>query len=152
MIQQLLGGLIGPVFDTIGNLAGEYIEDKDKRNEFMAQLATLRMTMDTKKFVSQMESQTKVLVAEITGESWLQRNWRPLLMTMFGVIIANNYILVPYIRLIEPTWAIELTIPPDMWGLLKLGLSGYIIGRSVEKVAGGEGLKAVGRKILGGSQ
>ena len=27
-----------------------------------------------------------------------------------------------------------LEIPPDMWGLLKLGLSGYIVGRSGEKM------------------
>ena len=152
MIQKLLGGMIGPVFDTIGNLAGEYIEDKDKLNQFLTLLSEVRMKMETKKFVTQLESQTKILVAEITGESWLQRNWRPLLMTMFGVIIANNYILVPYIRLLEPTWAIELTIPPDMWGLLKLGLSGYVLGRTAEKIAGGAGLKSVGKKILGGSQ
>jgi len=152
MIAKLLGGMIGPVFDTIGNLAGEYIEDKDKRNEFLAQLSTLRMTMDTKKFVAQMESQARVLVAEITGESWLQRNWRPLLMSTFGVIIANNYILVPYIQLLAPTWAVELTIPPDMWGLLKLGLSGYVVGRSAEKIAGGQGLKSVAGKILNGQK
>lgn len=152
MIAKLLQGLIGPVFDTIGNLAGEYIEDADKRNEFIAQLATLRMTMDTKKFVTQIEAQAKVLVAEITGESWLQRNWRPMLMCAFGVIVVNNYVLVPYIRLLDPAWAVSLEIPPDMWGLLKLGLSGYIVGRSVEKIAAGDGLKAAGKRLLNGAK
>ena len=28
---------------------------------------------------------------------------------------------------------LTLTIPPDMWDLLKLGIRGYVAGRSVEK-------------------
>jgi hypothetical protein len=48
-------------------------------------------------------------------------------MLLFGVIIANNYLIVPIFR----TPAAD--IPPDMWDLLKLGLGGYVVGRTVEK-------------------
>lgn len=73
-----------------------------------------------------------IIVAEAQGESWLQRNWRPGLMTIFGVIIANNYILNPYLSAMFSI-DIVLEIPPDMWQLLKLGVGGYIGGRSAEK-------------------
>ena len=55
-------------------------------------------------------------------------------MLTFVAIIANNYILYPYLSLF---WgeAPVLEIPPDMWGLLKIGLGGYVVGRSAEKVA-----------------
>jgi len=52
---------------------------------------------------------------------------------LFGIIIANNYIIYPYLSLFMDD-APMLEIPPDMWGLLKLGLSGYIVGRSGEKM------------------
>jgi hypothetical protein len=74
-----------------------------------------------------LEAAAKIIVAEAQGESWLQRNWRPLLMVMFGVIIANNYLVVPLFN--TPA----ALIPPDMWDLLKLGVGGYVVGRTVEK-------------------
>ena len=53
-------------------------------------------------------------------------------MLCFVAIIANNYLLFPYIQLFGGS-AVKLDIPPDMWDLLKLGIGGYIAGRSVEK-------------------
>lgn len=76
--------------------------------------------------------QRDVVVAEITGDSWLQRNWRPMLMCLFGVIIANNYVFNPWLKVMFEI-DIIMTIPPQMWSLLKLGVGGYIVGRSTEK-------------------
>jgi len=73
-----------------------------------------------------------IIIAEAQGGSWLQRNWRPVTMLVFVAIIANNYILFPYLSLLGGP-AVKLEIPPDMWGLLKLGIGGYIVGRSAEK-------------------
>ncbi len=55
-------------------------------------------------------------------------------MLTFVAIIANNYILYPYLALFWSD-APVLEIPPDMWGLLKIGLGGYVVGRSGEKIA-----------------
>jgi len=51
---------------------------------------------------------------------------------VFVFIIANNYIIYPYLSLFFSKAPI-LKIPPDMWELLKIGLGGYVVGRSVEK-------------------
>ncbi len=72
--------------------------------------------------------QTSVLTAEMSG-NWLQRSWRPLLMLMIMSIIMNNYILFPYF----PEKLEMLDLPNDLWEILKLGLGGYVVGRSVEK-------------------
>lgn len=79
-----------------------------------------------------LEQQASIVRAEAQSGSWLTSNWRPLTMTVFVVIIANNYIVYPYLSLF---WnqAPNLAIPPEMWQLLKIGLGGYVIGRSVEK-------------------
>src|SRR5712664_1815138 len=73
------------------------------------------------------DAQAKVITAEITSQSWLARNWRPILMLTFTFIVAWNYIIVPI------AGATPATIPPDMWTLMKIGVGGYIIGRSAEK-------------------
>ena len=54
-------------------------------------------------------------------------------MLLFAAIIGNNYIIYPYLSLF---WmdAPMLEIPPDMWDLLKIGLGGYVVGRSGEKM------------------
>ena len=76
----------------------------------------------------------KTVRAEINSESKLAKNWRPMLMLLFGLIIANNYIIYPYLVLFFDK-APKLEIPPDMWQLLKIGVGGYTVGRSFEKIA-----------------
>lgn len=67
-------------------------------------------------------------MAEISGNS-LQRNWRPIVMLTFAFIIVYRYFISPIFNF--P--AIEL--PGPFWDLLSVGMGGYVIGRSVEKVA-----------------
>ncbi len=78
------------------------------------------------------ESQSKIIQAEANNGSWLAQNWRPITMLVFVVIIANNYIIYPYLSMFTDK-ATMLNIPDDMWSLLKIGLGGYVVGRSVEK-------------------
>jgi uncharacterized membrane protein len=70
--------------------------------------------------------------AEIMGKSWLQRNWRPILMMVFAFILFNNFVLVPYVAAFGAEVPL-LDIPPGMWGLLTVGVGGYIASRGVEK-------------------
>ena len=60
--------------------------------------------------IKEIEAAANVIVAEAKGDSWLQRSWRPLLMCLFGLIVANNYLVVPLFG----TPVAE--IPPDMLG------------------------------------
>ena len=78
-------------------------------------------------------AQSAVIVAEASSKSWMAASWRPICMLTFVAIIANNYILFPYIQLFGGK-AMELSIPDHMWDLLKLGIGGYIAGRSGEKI------------------
>ena len=67
--------------------------------------------------------QSSVIVAEAGGKSWLQRNWRPLTMMCFLVLV----ILDSFGWLPNP-------LAPQAWTLLSIGLGGYVVGRSAEKV------------------
>ena len=115
--------LIGPLLTGILGIVDKAVEDKDQASAIKAKLNEMAVTGGMK----ELEAAAKIIVAEAQGDSWLQRNWRPLLMVMFGTIIANNYLIVPIFN--TP----PADIPPDMWDLLKLGVGGYVVGRSTEK-------------------
>ena len=70
---------------------------------------------------------------EAASTNWLASSWRPITMLCFVAIIVNNYILFPYLQLFGHA-GIVLSLPPDMWGLLKIGMGGYVVGRSAEKI------------------
>ena len=127
LLSKILGGSIGETAAGIGNLAKDLrtaITGLDPEIQGKIELIIARLT----------ELQASVVIAEMKSGAWLAQNWRPITMLTFVAIIANNYILYPYLALF---WndAPMLEIPPDMWGLLKIGLGGYVVGRSVEKVA-----------------
>ncbi len=124
----MLPALITPLLSGIFSVIDKSIEDKDEAAKLKARFQEMALTGQMK----EIEAAAGVIAAEAQGDSWLQRNWRPMLMCLFGVIVANNYVLAPYIMLFFQI-SVELTIPPDMWDLLKLGVGGYVVGRSVEK-------------------
>ena len=79
------------------------------------------------------EMQRDVIVAEAKSEHWMTSIWRPVLMLTCVTILANNWIIAPYVSAIFGV-DIALPIPPEMWKLLYMGVGGYIGGRTVEKV------------------
>lgn len=133
-IAAVLAPIIGKVIDRI-------IPDP----ALAAKAKTDAMQMMANEHMAELQAASKVIVAEAKSESWLARNWRPITMLTFVFMIANNYVIMPYMQLFGVP-AVQLEIHPDMWGLIKLGLSGYIVGRTVEKVAPGFIASRFGRK------
>jgi hypothetical protein len=68
-----------------------------------------------------------IVQAEAQGESWLQRNWRPILMLTFGSLIVARWLGYAAPNMTEAE-ALKL------WDIIQLGLGGYVIGRSAEKI------------------
>jgi hypothetical protein len=130
--------IIGTLIETGVSLFKSYFppdltpEQKAKLEEGEQAFKTALTTSIIEYSKVELEQQASIVRAEAQGESYLQKNWRPLTMMTFVVIIANNFILFPYLQLFFKTGTM-LDIPPDMWDLLKIGLGGYVVGRSVEK-------------------
>jgi hypothetical protein len=78
-------------------------------------------------------AQAGTIQAEARSDSWLAANWRPILMLTFTFIVAMNYAIIPMAGWFG-AHATPLALPPDMWDLLKIGIGGYIVGRSGEKI------------------
>lgn len=112
----------------VGDIIDKVIPDKNAAREAKDNLAVLALSVEGKA----LEGRFSVIAAEANSEHWIVAAWRPITMLTFTAIIANNYILAPYINLFF-SMDITLDIPPDMWDLLKIGLGGYVVGRSAEK-------------------
>ena len=124
-IAEFLKGLVSPITDLIGKA----VPDKDLAAQLSTQIEALLINADT----SVVTQQAGVITTEAKSDSWLARNWRPITMLIFVSIVANNFIIAPYAQAIFHQ-SVSLPTPPDLWELIKIGLGGYVVGRSAEKV------------------
>jgi len=71
--------------------------------------------------------QAEIVKAEAQSDHWLAACWRPILMLTFGGLIVARWLgwSAPNITEAEVL---------KLWDIVQLGLGGYVIGRSVEKV------------------
>lgn len=121
-IFDFLGGIIKPVTDLIDNLTTTDEEKATLKNE----LVKIQNNMAEKVLAYQgklLDSQTRLIEAEAKGQSWLQRNWRPITMITFLFLVCMDSFGVLAFRLSSQAWT-----------LLQIGLGGYVIGRSGEKI------------------
>lgn len=72
------------------------------------------------------KTQAGIINTEAQG-NFLQRTWRPIVMLTFLVLI-----VLASLKLVDLSM---MAVPKEMWKLLTIGISGYIGGRSLEKIA-----------------
>lgn len=126
--------IAGPAGSAIGSLVAQALGVDDTPEAVAAALTTdpeaaikLRK-IDADLAAVTIEAQSRVVVAEASGESWLQRNWRPVMMLIFTGLILARWMGWSAPGLTEADVARVMDI-------IELGVGGYVVGRSVEKVA-----------------
>ena len=136
-ITDILTGGLGTLTGNVKGILDKFITDpKDK---LTAQLQVEQMSHELEVQTLKADTdfaaqQASVIVAEAKSESWIARNWRPIFSLTLTAIVAFNFILAPIINMFADDRLKALPIPPNMWGLITICLSGYMVGRSVEKV------------------
>ena len=118
--------LFGP---SISRAIEKVIPDTDKRDELnqAVKLAILEQQDEFNKTAAD------IVLAEAKSEFWLTANWRPLLMLIIIGIVAWNYLFVG-IALTFGVDVMPLDLPDQLWTLLQIGVGGYVVGRSGEKM------------------
>lgn len=124
MLPALLTSIVALVGKAIDKAVPDAAQAAELKEKVTSAVYSLAQT--------ELQGAINIIIAEAQGESWLQRNWRPLLMLTCIAIIANNYVLYPYLKLFVAA-APLLELPDALWELLKIGVGGYVVGRSVEK-------------------
>jgi hypothetical protein len=118
MIWNALKVLLPPVF----NIIDKAVPDRDQAEKLKHEIQSGLLTYQSK----ELEAATSVIIAEAKGDSWLQRNWRPVTMLTFAGLVVAHWL----------GWTAENLTEAEILALLnivKVGLGGYVVGRSVEK-------------------
>ena len=118
--------IVAALIPMLGDVARRVFPDKEA-----AAKAEQELTMALLANQSQLEASAADIVrTEAASKHWLAANWRPIIMLTFaGLIVARWF-----------GWA-----APDLseaeylklWSIVELGLGGYVIGRTCEKIAPG---------------
>ena len=125
-IGQIVSDALGPVTGLVDDLFTS--EQEKKKAERLMQEVRQRMQgklLEVKQGL--IEQRGRVVVAEAKGESWLQRSWRPITMLVFVALIVLHWLGVAGTQL-------PPGVQQSVYDLIKLGLTGYVVGRSAEKV------------------
>jgi hypothetical protein len=116
-------GFISKILEPVTGLVDKLHTSDDERLEAKAVLLQLQtslmsQTLDYEKQIA--NAQRDIIVAETQANSWLTRSWRPITMlTLVAIVVISQFT--------------AMEVPPDLWFVIKLGLGGYVGGRSVEK-------------------
>lgn len=90
-----------------------------------AQMQLLQMQKNGE--LAELNAAVSVILAESAG-NWLQRSWRPLMMLFFAGLVGARWFGYSAPNMSEK----EIL---ELWAIVKIGIGGYTIGRTVEKVA-----------------
>ncbi len=71
-----------------------------------------------------LEAKAKIIHAEASSKHWLTANWRPITMLTFLVLVVGDSL-----------GFLPNDLNEEAWFLLEIGLGGYVVGRSGEKIA-----------------
>lgn len=134
MIAALLP-ILGPILsDVVGRVLPA---DKNKAQEIERELsmALMQNTAEIEKAAA------SVVIAEANSEHKITATWRPILMLTITAIVGWNYLVAPLVELAVTLatgnqMPLSIPLPEELWTLLTVGVGGYVLGRSGEKIAG----------------
>ena len=121
-VLDFLSGVVKPIIDLVDNLTttdeerGKLKNELTKiENEFLGKALEYESKL--------LDSQGRIVEAEAKGQSWLQRNWRPITMLTFLILVVCDSF----------GW-LAFRLSGEAWTLLQIGLGGYVVGRTGEKI------------------
>lgn len=121
-LLDLMSRAFAPLASLIDDL---HTSDEERDAAHVALIAvqnqTLALALDLER--EKLAARASLIAAEIGGQSCLQRNWRPITMLSFLTLVILDAFGLLVFRLSDQAWL-----------LLQIGLGGYVVGRSAEKM------------------
>ncbi|MBV1933409.1 MAG: holin family protein [Parvibaculaceae bacterium] len=122
---------VASIFEPVGKLVDDLFTNDEERGKLENALFEAKSNL-TQKFLEHeaklVKAQSDIITAEATGQSWIQRNWRPLTMLTFVGLIVARWMGFTAPGMSEAEYL-------SVYDLMKLGLGGYVAGRTLEKIA-----------------
>ena len=119
MSLSLISSLVAPIFSVIDKAVPDRDLAEKLKHEIQSDLVNNR--------AKELESAANIIIAEAQGGSWLQNSWRPITMLTFTSLVVMHWLGFTAENLPEDQVIALLEI-------VKVGLAGYVLGRSGEKI------------------
>jgi hypothetical protein len=121
-VTDLIAGIFKPAAELIDELHTSEDERLAAKGHLLdVQAAAMQRVFDYEK--STLEAQANIVNSEASSEHWLTATWRPITMlTMLVLVVGDAMMWLP-----NP-------LSEDAFRLLQIGLGGYLVGRSAEKI------------------
>lgn len=123
VLDKIFSNAASDVTKSIGDVIGQLSTTDAEKLKAKAQLTEIVLD----KLTQLSALQADVIKTEMTG-NWLQRSWRPMVMLVFTVIVISKWFGLTDANISD---VLEL----KLLDIVQLGLGGYVIGRSAEKIA-----------------
>ena len=115
--------LVNPITGLIKGVLDKVVPDAAERDRIAFELQQALLANQGR----ELEEAVKVILAEANGESWLQRNWRPLTMLWFTGLVGAHWLGYTPENLSE-------NVVLGLLDIVQVGIGGYVLGRSGEKI------------------
>lgn len=134
--MSLIPGIPGLILDAVlvpvMNVVGKYIDKEADKDKLKAEIETALIGAGTELA----KTQASTIIAEAQGDSWMQRNWRPIVaLTSF---FSCWFVIFPYGFLVKWGLLPQIYFGQDglkyFFTLTTVCVGGYIAGRTAEKV------------------
>lgn len=113
------------IIGSVLGIVDKIIPDPAKAAEAKIRLLDLQQKGE----LTELTEAASIIRAEAEGESSLQRMWRPIVMLTFTGLIVCRWLGISINTVVIPP---ELEM--KLFEIIQLGLGGYVIGRSGEKI------------------
>jgi len=123
-VVDLIAGIFKPAAELIDELHTSEDEKLAAKGHLLdVQAAAMQRVFDYEK--STLEAQANIVNSEASSVHWLTATWRPITMLVMLTLVVGDAMM----------W-LPNPLSDDAFMLLQIGLGGYVVGRSAEKIVG----------------
>jgi len=126
-VVELIAGIFKPAAELVDELhTSEEEKLKAKGHLLDVQAAAMQRVFDYEKEL--IDAKGKIIHAEASSKHWLTANWRPITMLTFLALVVARWLGFSAEGLSQEDY-------DALYNLISIGIGGYILGRSGEKIA-----------------
>jgi hypothetical protein len=122
--DMIPAALIAALTPIIGQIVGNKFPDPEQRAKQEAEAIALLLQHREKLALAAAD----IVKAEAQSEHWMTSAWRPITMLIFVALIAARWLGLVTPNLSEAEYM-------KLWEIVQIGLCGYTLTRSAEKIA-----------------
>jgi len=119
---DLIAGIFKPAAELIDALHTSE-EEKLKQQRRLLEIQAMVLDSSLQYEKEMMTSRAEIINSEAKSEHWITATWRPITMLTFLALAVGDSL----------GW-LPNPLRDEAWMLLQIGLGGYVVGRSAEKV------------------